>query len=158
MSKNFTRGMTLEDKIAYWLNPEHGHVVSNDGCLVWQGRQRAGYPEISHSIGGVRKWYRLHRLVCQIVHGISDDEVAKHSCGESLCINPDHLDAGTHEENLDERHRTYWLKKKLDYQMVTTKHLVEQIAWSWEDDSPVAVFDQSGHLLNECMEEVNNAN
>ena len=44
------------------------------------------------------------------------------------------------------------VKKKLDHQLATTKHLIEQIAWSWEDDSPVAVFDQCGYLLNGYME------
>lgn len=109
-----TKGMSLEEKVDWWLDPDNGAVVKQGYCLIWQGRKRYGYPEISHQVDGVRTWYRLHRLVCRLKKGMSDDQVAMHNCGERACINPDHLDGGTQSENIRERHRYHKVKDALD--------------------------------------------
>ena len=109
-----TKGMSLEEKVNYWLDPDNEYVVKQGYCLIWQGRKRNGYGEISHSVNGVRKWHRLHRLVCKLKKDMSDDQVAMHNCGERACINPDHLDGGSHSDNLLERHRYHRVKDALD--------------------------------------------
>lgn len=47
---------------------------------------------------------RAHRHVYALEHDvIPPDMVIRHMCDNPLCINPDHLEVGTHQDNMDDR-------------------------------------------------------
>lgn len=75
------------------------------GCWEWQGktnRGRAGknpYPQVVWS--GTQ--YQVHRLSLEMKHGSSlGTQQSHHVCANTICVNPEHLQAATHVENIAE--------------------------------------------------------
>lgn len=79
-------------------------------CLVWTGtKNRHGYGYISDK----SKMRIVHRVAYELAYGkIPDGFDILHSCDNPSCVNPDHLRAGTHTDNMREmfakgRNRTF---------------------------------------------------
>lgn len=75
--------------------------VGDHPCWIWAGsRTKAGYGQIrSRGQGTVY----AHRLSYEIFHGpIPDGLHILHSCDTPSCVQPAHLRAGTHTENMRE--------------------------------------------------------
>lgn len=70
-------------------------------CLIWGGpRDKDGYG-LFYADG--RK-YSAHRLSYQLAHGvIPDHKEVCHLCNQNACISGDHLQVGTHAENMKHR-------------------------------------------------------
>lgn len=79
----------------------NGYAVDSiNGCWVWQGHTYAnGY-------GAIKVFGKMglcHRLSYELHKGqIPEGMEILHSCDNRLCINPDHLRAGTHRENMSD--------------------------------------------------------
>jgi hypothetical protein len=94
-------GMDVPDSIAYPLALERmlkRRRITAAGCWEWTGFiMPNGYAEMSirsHS-------QRVHRLMWLIKHGpIPPDKIVCHTCDNTICFNPDHLELGTHQENI----------------------------------------------------------
>lgn len=76
------------------------------GCWVWTGGvSTKGYPSVRHA--NVR--HRTHRLAYQLwVEPLDEALVVHHVCANRLCINPNHLQAVTAQDNtaeMLERHK-----------------------------------------------------
>lgn len=68
------------------------------GCWEWTGATN-GYGYGTMSLRGRR--YYIHRLAYQLAEGaIPPKHVVDHMCENTLCFNPVHLDAVTHQENI----------------------------------------------------------
>ena len=70
-------------------------VIDEKGCWIWTGRAR-------HRFGyGQTKGGLAHRHVFHLFNGFLPESglCVRHLCGEASCCNPEHLRAGTHEEN-----------------------------------------------------------
>jgi hypothetical protein len=82
----------------------------NSGCWIWEGdTDKRNYPCLHVQKDFKRTVYRIHRVMCEQAHGPLGELHALHKCDNSLCINPDHLRPGTHQENMKEaadRNRT----------------------------------------------------
>lgn len=78
----------------------------NSGCWLWTGAVNSnGYG--SFGIGSrkdkTRKIVTASRLAYQLTHGeVTDQLHILHSCDNALCVNPDHLSAGTRSRNMQE--------------------------------------------------------
>lgn len=79
-----------------WFEP-------NTGCWLWPGAMRAdGYGTLN--VKG--KNLKAHRLSYEYFKGpIAHGQNILHACDMPLCVNPDHLRAGSQSDNLDDSYR-----------------------------------------------------
>ena len=78
------------------------HVDEQSQCWVWTGPTNNGYGVISRRmiINGQRVGPRIHRIFYAQLHGpIPEGLCLDHLCENKLCVNPDHLESVTREEN-----------------------------------------------------------
>lgn len=83
-------------------------VNSATGCWEWIGTKRRGYGRTTTGsrTDGTRKSISAHRLSYQLFKGdIPPGYEICHKCDNPSCINPDHLFAGTRQDNVDDREK-----------------------------------------------------
>ena len=83
-------------------------INKTNGCWEWQGSKRNGYGRmiIGSRTDGTRKTVSTHRLSYELHYGeIPQGMEICHKCNNPCCINPDHLFAGTRQDNIDDRER-----------------------------------------------------
>lgn len=70
-----------------------------DICWEWQGaRDMYGYGILK---ADGRDYKKAHRIAYQIFHGpIPEGHVIRHKCDNKPCVNPSHLESGTHRDNV----------------------------------------------------------
>lgn len=76
--------------------------VAPNGCHLCTSHKpnRSGYPEARYQ-GRVR---RVHQIVFDLCcDDLQPGQVVRHTCDNPLCINPEHLVAGTHADNVQDR-------------------------------------------------------
>jgi hypothetical protein len=69
-------------------------------CWVWMGAtHERGYGVIGLGVRGSGN-ERAHRTAYRLYRGeIPEGKIILHKCGNTNCVNPSHLEAGTHKEN-----------------------------------------------------------
>jgi hypothetical protein len=88
----------------------HCRISKRTNCWIWQrGKNQQGYGVCIHD----GKNWLVHRLVCLLNRTENweylDHNVVLHQCDNPSCCNPEHLQIGTHDENLrDAKHKGRW--------------------------------------------------
>lgn len=89
--------MNIEDRIK-------SKITKKNGCWIWKGAVfKSGYGQLR--IGGRNgRLMRAHRVSYECFREkISDGLEIDHLCRNTLCVNPDHLQAVTHSINMQRR-------------------------------------------------------
>lgn len=90
-------------------------VVLENGCWEWVGSKKKGntYSYGIIVVGG--KNIRVHRAAYEVFVGpIPIGMFVCHKCDFPLCINPEHLFLGTHQDNMNDAFSKGRLAKKLN--------------------------------------------
>ena len=82
-------------------------VIQIGDCLIWQGCVNSdGYPKLTRKLadGSSSSNIKGHRYVYECTKGeIPEGHVIRHTCDNTLCLNPDHLITGTMTDNMRDR-------------------------------------------------------
>ena len=93
------------------------------GCLIWLGHDNGnGYGRIS--IGS--KHFYAHRISYELAKGqIPEGLQLDHKCRNTFCINPDHLEPVTHQENAKRGipFRSKWVRCTRGHNLSDTKYV-----------------------------------
>lgn len=92
------RGMHGTPTERFWHWVEKGEP---DACWLWQGKtDKDGYGTLKDGA----KLLRAHRISFEFHKGpIPDGHLIRHSCHTPGCVNPRHLSAGTHLDNMQDK-------------------------------------------------------
>jgi hypothetical protein len=72
-------------------------VEKTDGCWLWRAQIACGYGRFRSDQGNMQ----AHRFAWIITNGpIPDGLWVLHKCDVKICVNPEHLFLGTHEDNM----------------------------------------------------------
>jgi len=77
-------------------------IFKGKECLIWPfSKAKFGYGRLR--VDGPLQ--QAHRIVCERVHGPppSPEIEAAHNCGNTSCVNPDHIRWATHTENMADK-------------------------------------------------------
>lgn len=82
-------------------------VNKSDGCWLWTGSRARGYGQVvGPRNGGEQPHWYTHRFAWEITHGaIPRGLCVCHHCDTPLCVRPDHLFLGTHQDNMQDAAR-----------------------------------------------------
>lgn len=91
------------------LHRFYSKVKKTDECWLWLGaKSPRGYGDFWNG----EKIERAHRWIYRQTFGAVDNKFICHKCDNPSCVKPDHLFAGTHEDNMNDmakkkRHHIY---------------------------------------------------
>lgn len=78
------------------------YIVNDNNCYICISHHKEKFGYISIIRYGKRQ--KMHRYIYELRFGcIPDGIIVRHKCDNPSCINPDHLELGTHVDNVNDR-------------------------------------------------------
>lgn len=74
--------------------------ICENGCWEWMGVINSGYGQLS--VKGKRILAHRFSLQLHLNRPIPKDIEVRHMCHNSICFNPEHLEEGTHRQNMED--------------------------------------------------------
>lgn len=105
-------------------------AVNTDDCWLYASHlMKTGYGLTTYSLNGRTKTLLVHRVFYEYHKGaIPDGLEIDHLCRVPQCINPDHMEAVTHQENIKRRPNT---RKKRTHCVKGGHELTEDNVYTW---------------------------
>lgn len=95
-------------------------------CWIWAGAStERGYGRIK--IKG--RSTRTHRIAYYLTHGEWPEPACLHSCDNPQCVNPNHLRAGTQQQNVQEMKEKGRAARRLGQDCPAATFTNEQVRW-----------------------------
>jgi len=93
----WVRGMTDLERFS-----ATGWDVDDEGCWIWRGQVHGRRAKFATVLGN----RNAARVLWETLNGtVPNGHEVRHKCDQPACINPDHLELGTREENLEDSRR-----------------------------------------------------
>ncbi len=96
---------TPNDLYRFWTKVK----FSNGGCWEWTAATRVGGNGARYGMFNMHNWegnrcWLAHRIAYMIKSGenIPDGLLVRHKCNNPICVNPNHLILGTHQDNAED--------------------------------------------------------
>ena len=126
---NLLTTATPEERLRFY-----GWTVTEEGCWEWGGyRFPRGYGRVPMSNTTVG----AHVIAYEVWVGpIPDGLIIRHKCDNPPCINPEHLEPGTHQDNSDDkikRQRQNSVTGEAHYAAKLTADSVRKIRNEWAE-------------------------
>lgn len=92
------RPSTIESDVARFMSKVR---MNEGGCWIWTGGMFREEYGAFHANG---KTFRAHRWSLENIgrKPIPEGLMVRHLCNTTACVNPDHLEPGTHRQNMDD--------------------------------------------------------
>lgn len=101
---NKCRGLGIRRQKTMALIEQFCIPEPNSGCWLWLGchhKTRRGYGTLAFRDGPNRKVILAHRLSWELHNQLSAEGMeVRHRCDNPWCVNPEHLETGTHRQNM----------------------------------------------------------
>lgn len=96
--KRGRRNLSIKERFMQYVMPD-----PNSGYWLWTGnRNKSGYGGFRHGYGRGPDTF-AHRASYELFNGpITDGLIVRHKCDVRRCVNPDHLELGTYQDNSDD--------------------------------------------------------
>ena len=89
------------------------YYIADDGCWIWTASKRLGYGLLKSPS---HKEHRVTRLMYAHTYGpIHPNQLVLHKCMNKACINPDHLETGSHQDNAHYQDRSKLTEEAVQY-------------------------------------------
>jgi hypothetical protein len=125
----------------------------NSGCYLWTASENNGYGQISLGIvDGKHVNMRANRVALLLEHGPNIFDGGKHAChrcDNKWCVNPDHLYAGTHQDNMQdamERARFHF-GERAECAVATNEQAIEIVASEGSNEDVARRFGLSTNIV-----------
>ena len=90
-------------RLAIRLKNNVDFIDGANGCWIWTGSKSvSGYGRLRV---GNKQYITSQISYVVFKEDLKVGEVVRHKCDTRLCINPEHLEAGTHQDNMNDTNR-----------------------------------------------------